>query len=62
MDEETGLGLTPGPPLEQRNDDRDTAHRTHSIFWGMIGEMLPDDDDEEPFWMSEDATFKLRNN
>lgn len=62
IDAEGGSELTPGPPIEHCNDDLDTVQWFHNAFWKLVGELLPDDDNDEPFWMTEDAATLLACN
>jgi hypothetical protein len=51
-----------GPPAEWDPVDRDSHQRRHNQFWKAVQSLLPDDENDEPFWMSEEATAKLKSN
>lgn len=59
------LGLSTeglGPIGEWSPADRGTFQVRHAQFWSIVGDMIPEDELDEPFWMSEDATIKLQAN
>lgn len=59
------LGLsseTLGPVQEWAPVPRAVYQRRHDTFWRVVADMLPDNEDDEQFWMSQDATIRLRNN
>jgi hypothetical protein len=34
----------------------------HAQFWAMVLELVPDNEDDEPYWMTEDAASRLAAN
>jgi hypothetical protein len=54
-----GLG-----PVREWDPVPDYAFRhRHNEFWTLVsGSIIPDDEDDEPFWMTNDASLKLANN
>jgi hypothetical protein len=59
------LGLSTeaiGPPEEWTPTDRATHQRRHAQFWNTVGAILPDNEEEEPEWMTQSATDALEAN
>lgn len=59
------LGLSTegiGPPAEWDPVDRDTHYNRHNEFWSWVDGMMPDNEWDEPFWMTQGATTKLLSN
>lgn len=54
------LGL--GPDVEWHPVSPAEYQWMHDQFWSIVEELLPEDEDEEPFWMTQDAAAKLFNN
>lgn len=53
-----GLG-----PIQEWSPLPPTHHqRRHNQFWCAVGTMLPDDQDDEEQWMTQEATEALRDN
>lgn len=48
-----------GPMLEWSPVPADLFQRRHDRFWALVSDLLPDDEEDEPFWMSEDAATQL---
>lgn len=38
------------------------AQERHRLYWSAVSGMIPDDEDDEPYWMTEAATAQLLNN
>lgn len=36
--------------------------KRHDKFWRTVSALLPDDEDEEAYWMTEDAALELKHN
>lgn len=51
-----------GPPEEWSPSDPATYQRRHDQFWRAILDIVPDDDADEPFWMTSDASTELMLN
>lgn len=34
----------------------------HAQFWSLVERLLPEDEDDEPFWMTQAAAIKLLKN
>ncbi|MET0416561.1 MAG: hypothetical protein ABW022_11135 [Actinoplanes sp.] len=59
------LGLSTeaiGPPEEWAPTDRTTHQQRHAQFWQVVSDILPDDEKDEPEWMTEAATAALEAN
>lgn len=52
-----------GPDQEWDPVPADEFQRRHNSFWENVASgIMPDNEDDEPFWMSVDATNRLREN
>lgn len=59
------LGLSTeglGPIEEWSPAPRPMHQRRHDTFWRVVTGILPDDEDYEAFWMTEEASAELRAN
>lgn len=54
----TGLG----PEVEWHPASPAEHQWVHAEFWALVEDMLPEDEDEEPYWMTEDAATRLATN
>lgn len=51
-----------GPQVEWSPVTPDTAQKRHQAYWDTVSGIMPDDEHEEPFWMTQAATEQLANN
>jgi hypothetical protein len=51
-----------GPLAEWSPSPRGVAQRRHDDFWSLVAHMLPEDEDDERFWMTNDAARQLESN
>jgi hypothetical protein len=61
----TGHGLLTeglGPQAEWSPVPPDQAQIRHGAFWATVSGMMPDDEHDEPYWMTQDATQALIDN
>lgn len=59
------LGLSTeslGPPEEWSPAPRPVYQKRHDTFWRVVCDLMPDDEDDEPHWMTEDASAELKAN
>ena len=56
------LTLGIGPDLEWHPALHGDHQRVHNAFWHMVLGLVPDEEADEPYWMTEAATAELRNN
>lgn len=51
-----------GPPIEWHPASPAENQWFHNAFWKAVEGLLPEDEHEEPFWMTEEAATKLASN
>lgn len=51
-----------GPDMEWHPASPSEYQWVHSQFWSITEQLLPEDENDEPFWMSHDAAIRLLNN
>jgi hypothetical protein len=51
-----------GPQAEWSPVPPDQAQTRHETFWSTVSGMMPDDEHDEPYWMTQDATQALIDN
>lgn len=51
-----------GPEAEWSPVPPDQSQKRHQAFWSTVSGMMPDDEHDEPYWMSQAATARLFNN
>jgi len=51
-----------GPVTEWEPVPDYTFRNRHNAFWSLVTDIVPDEEDDEPFWMTQDASIKLANN
>jgi hypothetical protein len=51
-----------GPQEEWSPVTPDVHQRRHAAFWKTVHDIVPDNEDDEPFWMTQGATRKLLDN
>ena len=51
-----------GPTAEWSPVPRGVAQRRHNEFWRVVADMLPEDENDERFWMTNDAARQLEAN
>jgi hypothetical protein len=51
-----------GPIEEWSPVDAATYQTRHDKFWQTVTQLLPDDEDDEAFWMTEAAADQLEHN
>lgn len=51
-----------GPQAEWMPTPPHVHQRHHAAFWETASDMMPDDENEEPYWMTQDASQELLNN
>ena len=59
------LGLSTeaiGPVAEWSPSPTAIYQSRHASFWSIVEGILPDDQDDESYWMTEEASFQLRQN
>lgn len=54
------LGL--GPPPEWKPSPPAEHQRFHNEFWQAVSDLMPDDEDDEPYWMTQHAAIELEAN
>jgi hypothetical protein len=54
------LGL--GPELEWDPVPASTFQKRHDTFWRTVQVVVPDEESDEPYWMTTDAAIQLRDN
>jgi hypothetical protein len=61
--EELGLHTNAiGPIKEWSPSPAGVAQRRHDDFWSLVAHMLPEDEEDERFWMTNDAARQLESN
>ena len=59
------LGLSTeaiGPLEEWSPTDPGTYQKRHNAYWRAVSDIMPDDENDEPYWMTEEASAQLRQN
>lgn len=59
------LGLSSealGPPEEWAPTNRRNHQVRHAQFWNLVTGIVPEDEKDEEFWMTPDASDQLREN
>lgn len=51
-----------GPDLDWHPASPEEHQWFYDQFWAVVEELLPEDEDEEPFWMTQAAAVQLFNN
>lgn len=51
-----------GPLIEWDTQHVEEFQRRHNEFWSLVAGMMPDNEQDEPFWMTEAASSKLADN
>lgn len=51
-----------GPQAEWHPVPPQSAQVRHRAFWATVGGIMPDDEHDEPYWMTEAASTRLASN
>lgn len=51
-----------GPEAEWSPVPPGTAQQRHQAYWDTVSGIMPDDEHDEPYWMTQAATEELLNN
>jgi hypothetical protein len=56
------MTLALGPDTEWHPTSPAEYQWFHAQFWAMVTELVPEDEKDEPYWMTEAAAARLENN